>query len=243
MARPSVLIALLMLFLAPLRITAQELLQPEELFEEPAADTHAGLLGKRYVQAMYRHYQLNDAAADFFDDTLQGFDTRLNLPVLKMGQFGKFGVDAFAGYGRLTMGGSAAIGPPINLPASFHAEIDSYYAGATLYTTAFETIRPFAQLGAAYTENSANFALGPFGFRETDYDTEFRFILGTEADLTSFAALRLALDVETQESFGDSGIATELILWPLEKVFVRGGFITPLDGDGIGGTIGAGFQF
>ncbi len=243
MIRWSILMAILWVCSAPYSLVAQEQLGGEELFEETTPGTHAGLLGKRYLQAMYVQHQLNDSFVSRFDDSLQGFDTTLNLPVLKSGQFGKFGLDAFAGYGRLSLGGSTYFGPPVNSGLSLHGTGESYFLGTSLYTTVFGPIRPFTRLGVAYSEGRATLSSGVASFTETSYDTQFRLVLGTEADLTSYAALRFSFDVETEEQFGNSAFASELIVWPLERVFLRGGMITPLNAEGIGGAVGAGIQF
>ena len=244
MSPTSVLLSLLILSLSPVCAIAQELPGQEELFEEANPQTHAGLLGKRYAQVMYRQFHLYDDPLKIFDDSLQGFDARLNVPLWHSPEPRGLGIDSYGGYGRLGLGGTTFIGPPLNTSATLHSSNEAYYGGLVAHASIFEKVRPFTQLGVAFTDSRAALSLGgQFADKFVDHDTRMQMVLGAEADLASFAAVRCAFNIATKERFGDSVFSTELILWAHKPVFLRGGVLAPLNGEALGATVGGVIQF
>ncbi len=208
---------------------------------------HAGLLGKVYIQQRYLQQGIDDADVRQFDKTLQGFDTFINLPAITLDLPTPLDVDVFFGYMNTGLKGSQNIGPPFDLSVSVNGKNEVYSVGTTIYLTEAKRWRPFVQVGAEFTRSDVDFSIssGLNGFADNivDHDTDLLLNAGFEFDLLDVLGYRMTIDFETQDRFRDSMLSNELILWPHEKIFIRGGTVTSLDGGGLGFALGGGLAF
>lgn len=214
----------------------------------PDPSDHAGLLGKIYMQQRYVSLKVDERHLRQIDKSLQGFDTFINLPAITLDLPTPLDFDVFFGYGNLGLKGSEGTGPPLDLTVGMNAKIESYTVGTTIYPTLSEKWRPFVQVGAQFSRSDTDISVnaGQFGsFAVNDVDHETRLLLngGFETDLLDCLAYRMALHAETEDRFLDSRITNDLILWPHDKIFVRGGIVSSLDGGGLGFTVGGGLAF
>ena len=152
-------------------------------------------------------------------------------------------IDLFFGYSQLGVRGSAFVGPPLNDVVRLNSRSDQYTLGLSFYPTYAGKVRPFAQLGVVHAREEVDLLIGPVAFTDNDHTTEALVNLGVEADLLSNLAYRGRFNVETSDKFEDSSFSSELILWLHDRVFVRGGGVMPLNGDGHGFTLGGGIAF
>jgi len=53
----------------------------------------------------------------------------------------------------------------------------------------------------------------------------------------------MTLFAETKDRFQDSFISHDFILWPVDRISLRGGVSSDLNGDRLGFTIGGGLAF
>lgn len=202
----------------------------------PPTGRHSGLLGKMYLQGRYLHIEGDDPVVSQFDDTLQGFDVFFNAPIPWFHAVTPgMGVDAFFNYARVGLDGT-------NSGLSVDADVQVYRAGATLYAEFYGPIRPFVQVGAEHGANSIRISDGFTSLRVKDYNTYLLLNVGIEADINQMASTRLMLEIDTDQ-FESSPFTADLILWPDPRFFLRGGLYVTLDGNEIGGQVGAGFVF
>ena len=115
--------------------------------------------------------------------------------------------------------------------------------GGTIYADPLAPVRPLVQVGATFSRNHTFSIVNGLGDTAIDRETELLLTAGVEADLNDWLALRALVDINTEDSLGDSTFLGDIIAWPSERVFLRGGVIKPLDGDTVGGHIGAGLTF
>ena len=254
-----VLLALLLVFawgwLSP-PLLAQDFLPSEletsdrvsSVMNAPDPSDHAGLLGKIYMQQRYVWLNVDDQDLRQIDKSLQGFDTFINLPAMTLDLPTPLDFDVFFGYGNVGLKGSLGTGAPLDLAVALNAKIESYVVGTTIYPTLSEKWRPFVQVGAQFSRSDSDVSVnaGQFGsFAVNDVDHETRLLVngGFEADLLDCLAYRMVFHAETEDRIQDSRITNDLILWPHDKIFVRGGIVSSLDGGGLGFTVGGGLAF
>lgn len=235
-------------------LPAQEMLSPtsigvDEAFDDaPDPSDHTGLLGKIYLQQRYDYLRVDDRDIRQLDKSIQGTDTFANLPVFTLNSSLPLDFDVFFGYRNLGLKGSAQTGPPLDLIVGANVKLENFVVGTTIYPTMAEQFRPFVQVGANFSRTDADFFLGTDPQNMTagnvvDHETSLLLNVGFEADILDYLGYRMTLNMETEDSFQDSMLTNDLILWPHEKIFVRGGMATSLDGGGIGFTIGGGLAF
>lgn len=218
------------------------------ILNAPTSSDHAGLLGKISLQQRYLYLNVDDSEIRQIDQSLQGFDTLLNLPAITLDLPTPVDVDVFFGYTNVGLKGSMASGPPLDLTVSLNAKAESYSVGTTIYPTMNTGWRPFVQVGAQFNRSDVDFAfnagaLGSYADNVVDRDTSLLLNAGLEADLLDALGYRMTLHAETEERFRDSMITNELILWPHERVFVRAGISSSLEGGGLGFAVGGGLAF
>ena len=165
------------------------------------------------------------------------------MPVMTLDLPTPIDFDVFFGYSNLGLKGAANLGDPLNIPVAVNAKLEGYTVGTTIYPTLAESFRPFVQVGAVFSRTDADFMLGFLGGNAVDHDTRLLANVGFEYDILDYLGYRMTLNLETKDRFQDSIITNDLILWPHDKIFVRGGLATSLDGGGIGFTIGGGLAF
>jgi hypothetical protein len=206
-------------------------------------NAHSGLLGKTYIDLRYEQVWIDDPLLEQFDDTVQGYVTSLNIPLIGAGGTTPIGVDTFFGFRQSFLDGSVTIPPPIGVTIGLDAQVQSVQAGFSIYGQRSEDVRPFIQLGLGYDNFVTKVSVGPIQLRDSDDELRALVNLGVEFDITSYLAGRVRMDVETKDQFDDSTVGTELILWPADPFFVRSGVFVPLRGDAVGIQIGGGFAF
>lgn len=204
---------------------------------------HAGLLGQRYVGGNYIYFAHGDDFLDQLDDDFEGWGAVVNVPLLHPGHDYWLGIDLFASWNTLNLGGATQLPPPFPVGIQFDSDATNTAVGTTLYTDAWTYVRPFVQLGAALNRDRSLLLIDGFGGSFVNRDTSFLFTAGLECDLTDWLAFRGLFDIETEDSLGDTVFRGDLIAWPTDRLFVRGGAIVPLEGDGIGGVFGIGVTF
>ena len=235
-------------------LAAQEFLPGEgdaervdTLLNAPDPSDHAGLLGKVFMQQRYLQLSIDDPDIRQIDKTLQGFDTLVNLPVMTLDLAFPLDFDVFLGYTNAGLKGSVLSGPPLDLLVKFNGRSDTLSVGTTIYPTLCERWRPFIQIGAEFSRSDVDLVIiGPLGaFADTvvDHETELLLNGGFEFDLLDWLGYRMTFHAETSDRLQDSIVTNELILWPHERVFIRGGMATSLDQGGPGFAIGGGLAF
>ncbi len=217
------------------------------LLNAPDPADHTGLLGKVFMQQRYLQLPVDEPEIRQLDKTLQGFDTLVNLPAVTLDLPIPLDFDAFFGYTNVGLKGSISSGPPLDIRASLHAKSEVFSVGTTIYPTWSERWRPFVQVGAEFSRSDVDVSiigpLGGFAANFVDHDTSLLLNAGFEVDLLDFLGYRMTLLTETSDRFGDSILLNELILWPHERIFVRGGIGTSLESDRPGFAIGGGLAF
>ena len=213
----------------------------------PNPSDHAGLLGKVYMQERYLQLGIDDPNVRQLDKSLQGFDSFLNLPLMTLDVSTQLDFDLFFGYSQLGLKGSVDTGPPLDLLVAVDGRSETFSVGTTVYLTQAEHWRPFVQIGAEFSRSDTHFTItdgvNTFADRFENRQTDLLLTAGFEFDLFDVLGYRMTVDFETRDRFRDSTIANELILWPHEKVFIRGGLVTSLEGGGIGFGVGGGLAF
>jgi hypothetical protein len=251
---------LLLIVVCSSPLTAQEFIpNPMELNESaarnspdwfqpltPQESSHAGLLGKRYFEGRYLDINLDDVPDELNAD-FEGFAVGFNTPLLQSKEEFPFQIDGFTNWTRLSFSTDLpfpTFDPPYITLASVKVAQDAIDVGTTLHTSAFSGFRPFLQLGVRLTRNRVYMNIPGFGeFKDRDHDEEFLFVPGFEADITRYVAIRTAFDLQLEEDVDESPVFIDLIAWPHPMLFLRGGFITALDGSATGFTAGGGLTF
>lgn len=214
---------------------------------EQSEDWRPGLLGHRYVQGRYLHVVIDTDSGieDLLDDSVQGFDVMLNLPLSRvLDETGLLGVDLVVRHEYTVLSSDRYFPPPIDVQIEYDADFNQTDLGAALY---FEharlgPARPFVELGARINAASYRFEEDGVSSKDKVDDVGLLVAPGIELDLLDCAALRATFDLATDD-LDDTLFLGDVILWPAERVFVRGGIFAFFNGDGVGGTIGAGFEF
>ena len=210
------------------------------VFENSSTEQSPGLLGKIFIQNRYRYLDVENGAVG---DSWQGFDALLNLPVFTIDTPTPLDVDLFAGYVNMEIKGARSFRPDI--------QSEAFNLGASIYPSRTAPLRPFLQLGARfiqteYTASSGYMTGTPWNLAPIHVDrNDTRLILnaGLEYDIFDSLAYRLTLFAETQDQFEDSAIMNEFIMWPTQRIFLRGGFTTDLSGYNSGFLVGGGLAF
>jgi hypothetical protein len=251
----STLLAVIVCAVPCERLNAQEFLPAEvdsarvdSWLNAPVPADHAGLLGKIAMQQRYLHLTIDDEEIRPIDTSLQGFDTYVNLPVMTLNTPAPLDFDVFFGYTNAGLKGSTNSGPPFNADIYLNGKSEVFSVGTTIYPTLCEKWRPFVQVGAEFGRADVDMAVstGPidgFATNFVDHDTDLLLNAGFELDLLDYLGYRMTFHAETSDRFRDSVITNDLILWPHERIFVRGGLITSLDNGGPGFSIGGGLAF
>jgi len=216
-------------------------------FDAPHPSQHAGLLGKVFMQQRYLQLGVDDADVRRIDNSLQGFDSLINLPLMTLETEVPLDFDLFFGYSNVGLKGSAYSGLPADLLVAVNGKSESYSLGTSIYLTQAERWRPFIQLGVEYSQADFDLtmknAVDTYAENFVDGQTDVLFNAGFEYDLFDVLGYRMTIDCETGGRFRDSLLLNDLILWPHEKIFIRGGLATSLEGGGIGFAIGGGLTF
>lgn len=219
----------------------------DTVLNAPDPSDHAGLLGKVFMQQRYLQLPVDEPAIRQIDKTLQGFDTFVNLPAVTLDLPIPLDFDVFFGYTNVGLKGAILSGPPLDIRASLNAKAEVFSVGTTIYPTWSERWRPFVQVGAEFGRSDVDVSivspLGGFADSFVEHDTSLLLNVGFEVDLLNFLGYRMTLLSETSDRFGDSILLNELILWPHERIFIRGGAGIALDSDRPGFAIGGGLAF
>ena len=186
-------------------------------------EDHAGLLGKRYVAASYIQLNHGDAILDLFDEDFEGWGVTLNIPVWRPHHASWLGADVFASWNALNLGGAVQFPAPVPVGVQLDTDISNTAVGTSLYADWMSPIRPFVQLGATFHRDRTLILIDGFGGVNVERDTDFLLAAGLECDLTEWLSFRALFDIETEDALGDSLFRGDLIAWPTERVFVRGG--------------------
>jgi len=210
------------------------------VFNDSSSDNSPGLLGKFFLQNRYRYLDVQNNAVG---DSWQGFDALLNLPAFTIDTPTPLDVDVYAGYVNMEIKGARSYRPDI--------KSEAFNLGASIYPSRTAPLRPFLQLGARFIETEYTGSSGimtgtPWNLAPVHANrSDTRLILnaGLEYDLFESLAYRLTLFAETKDQFEDSAIMNELIMWPTERIFLRGGFTTDLSGNNAGFLVGGGLAF
>ena len=223
--------------LSPMEPTADRI---ETVINAPDPVRHAGLLGKIYLQNRYRYQNIDNKAVG---DSWQGYDTLLNLPAITLNTPTPLDVDVFAGYVNMDVHGDRWYRPDL--------KSEAFNVGASIYPTISSQFRPFVQVGARFVKNEAvgnsnawaGFPFNAAPIHQVDHDTSLILNGGFEYDLFDSLAYRMTLFTETQDRFQDSVMSHDLILWPVNKIFIRSGIYSNLNGDHMGFMVGGGLAF
>ncbi|MFV0442946.1 MAG: hypothetical protein ACK5Q5_05205 [Planctomycetaceae bacterium] len=226
---------------APNQALAQESLLDSWLNMEQSE--HAGLLGKRYVSGSYTYLSHGDSFLDQIDSSLEGYSINFNHPVLLPDYESWLGIDLFSSWSTIGLGGATHFQPG-NIGLQFDSDTTASVYGGTIYgEPCCFPVRPLVQLGAVFSRNHSLILIDGFGGTFVDRDTSLLFRAGMEADITDWLALRTVFDINTHDSLSNSSFLADLIAWPTERIFFRGGLVAPLDGQGVGGHVGVGLTF
>lgn len=222
--------------------------RPNSILNAPDPSDHTGLLGKIYLQQRYVYLGISDKQVRQLDKSAQGFDTFLNLPAVTLDLPTPLDFDVFFGYGDLGLKGSTQTGPPLDLLVGLNSKSEDFVVGTSIYPTLAESFRPFVQVGAQFSRTEADLFIGTdplnmAGFNAVDHSSRLLLNVGFEADILDYLGYRMALHLETKNRFQDSIMTNDLILWPHDNIYLRGGMATSLDGGGIGFTVGGGLAF
>ena len=203
-------------------------------------ENEPGLLGRHFLQGQFIMLQTPEHMRSI-DSTMTGFTTTLNVPTPWNEMLpATIGQDLFVSGMELNYGGVGGFGGTL---ANVDAQFRSVGAGLTTYLYLTHDIRPFIQLGVAYDAATIRLASGGFGFRDTDLDGRLLVNPGVELDLTDQVALRTTFGLDTKGGFDKTTYRVELIGWPTEWLFVRGGVAGDVEGDSVGGLIGGGIAW
>lgn len=210
------------------------------VFGASTTDNSPGLLGKIFLQNRYRYLDVENNA---LGDSWQGFDTLLNLPAFTIDTPTPLDVDLYAGYVSMEIQGDRSYRPDI--------KSEAFNLGASIYPARTAPLRPFLQVGARFIETEYTASSGvmtgtPWSLAPVHADRNAtRLILnaGLEYDIFESLAYRLTLFAETKGQFEDSALMNELILWPTQRIFLRGGITTDLSGYNGGFLVGGGLAF
>jgi hypothetical protein len=236
------LVGVLLSALAPCGASAEETPAPEGGWFTAAPRPYPGLLGRRYVSANTVWLSHGDEFLELFDDDFTGYGVSLNHPVLQPDATTWVGIDAFVSWGTMGLGGSHRFAIPA-AGVQFEADSSTTSLGATFYGDFLQPVRPLAQIGARFSRHRSLLLVNGFGGTAVDCENSLLLAVGLELDLNEWLAARTVFDLETEDSLEESAFKGDLIAWPSDRVFVRGGLMAPLTGDSIGGHIGAGVSF
>ena len=218
------------------------------VFNSSDPASHAGLLGKIYIQDRYRQQSVDDPGLRQIDKSWQGFDTLVNLPAITLDTSTPLDVDVFFGYANVGLKGTRSTGAPFNISSTLNAKTEGYSVGTSIYLSQSAQWRPFVQVGARFARYDNDVILdggllGTFARNSVSHDTRLLLNTGFEFDIMDSLAFRSTLFAETKDRFQNSVISHDLILWPVDRIFIRGGVSSALDGNRFGFSIGGGLAF
>lgn len=212
----------------------------------PDESTHAGLLGKRYVDGQWIRLMSSDVPPGM-PDHFDGFRLHGNTPLFVADEKSPISADGFAVVQRAGFDASVpipVIGPPFFELAAVDVSSLSAGVGVSVYAEVCRGVRPFAQLGARWYQDDVKVTAPQWGtFRDRERSTSLLCVPGVELDVISHVALRGSLDVVTDGPFDTSEALVEAIIWPHEHLYLRLGGMSLLDGSGEGIVLGAGLAF
>jgi len=203
-------------------------------------DDEPGLLGRHFLEGQFIMLR---TPSEFraIDSSMTGFSSTLNVPTPWNDILPEtIGQDLFASALGLDFGGHGSFaGAMIDVGA----ELRSASAGINTYVYLTNDIRPFVQFGVTYEASTIHLSDGGFSFDATDLDARILVNPGVELDLTDQLALRTTFDLDTKGSLEDALYRVELIGWLTPWLYVRGGILGDVEGDTVGGLIGAGIAW
>ncbi len=207
----------------------------DSLATDQSQSFHNGLLGKRYLQALYGHGRGRGTSG--FTDAFHRFDAMFNSPLPWTDQFVPgLGTDVYV---------NGSFGVLSDSNSSYSFDVNSYQieGGLTVYSAFNDSVRPFIQLGVWRSWYEHKFSsMGTTDSFSFDY-TSMRVRPGIEVDVSSFLAARAALDVATEVKFKYSRASAELITWLNDSTYLRLGVFVPLEGQHCTLEVGGGISF
>lgn len=236
-------------------------------FNTPDDVTHAGLLGKSYFQSLATEQEGDDPYLSTFDNLWHGYDTFVNLPIASPHTSYHLAADFFVGYANSSINNSEPDYVEDTFGGTYiyhyvrdlNARTQAFTAGVTVYSDRGGRFRPFVQVGAKFTHSQMVSTGGGLYFSRNGYvfdnainnlehtynNHELRALLnaGFEYDINSVLAYRMSLMTETKGRFGDSLLTQDLILWPVNRFFLRFGAAIDLDAEQSITSVGGGFAF
>lgn len=216
-------------------------------------ETHpASLLGSHYSDIQYVWFS-GGRNSDLTGD-IDGALTSFNVPARWNRHLPEYiGQDVFISTswldgGYSIPGGQMApnpnIGPPIGFNVDYRARTFSTGLNTWLYLK--EDVRPFLQLGVGTSFGALSVSyegLSLPGVTLGSLNNRLIANPGVEIVVHEDIFWRSQLNIETEDKILDSIWRTELVAWLGEHVFLRGGLLGDLRGDGFGGMIGAGLAW
>lgn len=236
-------------------------------FNTPDDVEHAGLLGKNYFQILAQEQESDDWYLRTFDDKWHGYELFVNLAVTSPHTHFHLATDFFIGYSSASFNETIPefteyfpwAGHLHYAARELNARTDTFTAGATVYSDRGGRFRPFIQAGAQlinsemastggeingwqfnyYFDNSSNNLAHTYN----KHEVRMLFNAGFEYDINSVLAYRMSLMTETKGRFGDSLLTQDLIVWPVNRFFLRFGAAIDLDAEQNIASVGGGFAF
>lgn len=207
--------------------------ESQNLFGDPGAveNSYAGLLGKRYVDLAYARLDATSLEPKL---TFNGVDATVNIPLRPVSDFlPHVGVDAFFNLTRHKLDSAAD---------TVDFTLSNYSFGTSIYYEA-GGIRPFVQIGANHWNAELEIKGSFLSIVDEERHTELLLNIGVESQLAQTFACRTWFDLNSKY-FTDVGLHTDLIWWPHDRVFVRGGVGVGLaSDDGFAAIVGGGLTF
>lgn len=174
-----------------------------------------GLLGKPNVSAQYLLFHAGDDFDGFDTDLGHGGRIQASIPLIVPDGEAAWGA-GLDGFGTFSGFGLEVRNPAVpDMPADVNFLGGDL--GAIFYTRATENIRPFAQLGANWTQSEAQVSGEP-SFKETE--TNLILTAGLEVDVFPAMALRASYG-RGADSFGHTAFLGEAIIRPSDHWFGR----------------------
>lgn len=215
---------------------AQDVVYEQHLLDEGTHPT--SLLGAHYTDLQY--VWMNGGLNSQITGDIEGALTTFNVPARWNRHLPEYiGQDVFISTSWLNGGVSGSV-------MSLDYEARSFSTGLNTWLYLNDDVRPFVQLGLG-TQFGALGVRGPTiigsNFTLGELDNSLVVNPGVEIVLHEDIFWRSQLNINTDGRFDHSVWRTELVAWLGEHVFLRGGAVGDVSGDGIGGTIGAGIAW
>ncbi len=216
-------------------------------------ETHpASLLGSHYSDIQYVWFS-GGRNGDLTGD-IDGALTSFNVPARWNRHLPEYiGQDVFINTSWLNggysiPGGQMAPDPSIGPPVGFNIDYEarSFSTGLSTWVYLNEDVRPFLQLGLGTSFGALGVSYTGLqipGITLGSLDNRLVANPGVEVVVHEDIFWRSQLNIETRDQFRDSIWRTEIVAWLGEHLFLRGGVLGDLRGDGFGGTFGAGLAW